>query len=280
MYKAIKQIVHAPPVTMGNIQLRQALPAADVEQVSPFILLHHFDFMAEPGQNIFDVAPHPHRGFMPVTFMFDGSVEHEDSLGNAQVIGPNEVQWINAARGIIHSEKMGKQFLQTGGRFQGVQLWINLPKADKMKTPFYQPLTTKDIVLIEEPGIELRIISGNYKQHKGPAKSGVFTATMLMEKGSTYTLSFPPAENTLLYVLEGVIKVNNDKPVTQHDLAIFDNNAEEIFISASANASVIVLSGQPINEPLVTQGPFVMNTQTEILEAMRDYQMGKMGFLY
>lgn len=280
MYKNIEKIIAAPLVNMGSIRLRQPIPIAGTEQISPFILLHHFDINMKPGENSFDVPPHPHRGFMPITFMYEGAVEHDDSLGNTKVIGNDEVQWINAGRGIIHSEKTGKEFGRKGGRFHGIQLWINLPAAEKMKTPSYQPITKDEIVLIENEGVAFRLVSGKYSGKEGPAKSDVLTAMIRMKPDSDHSLSSPTTNNVFLYVLEGEIELNSEKILKRFELASFGHSDEEIYIKAKSDCALLLGSGEPINEPLVSHGPFVMNTQTEIMEAMRDYQNGKMGFLY
>lgn len=280
MYRNIDKIIESPVVNMGPIKLRQPIPIAGTQQISPFILLHHFDINMMPGQNNFDVPPHPHRGFMPITFMYEGAIEHEDSLGNLKVIGDNEVQWINAGRGIIHSEKTGKEFSKIGGRFHGIQLWINLPAAEKMQTPSYQPITKDEIVLLNNDTVQFRLVSGKYNGKKGPAKSDVLTAMIRMKAGSDYSLSLPVSNNVLLYILEGKLEVNPDKNVKQFDLVSFQHDAPNIEINAKTDCTLLLMAGNPIDEPLVTHGPFVMNSQTEILEAMRDYQNGKMGFLY
>lgn len=280
MYRGIEKMIEAPIVSMGKIKLRQAIPVNGFEQLSPFILLHHFDINMQPGHNNFDVPPHPHRGFMPITFMYEGAVEHNDSLGNTQVIGNNEVQWINAARGIIHSEKTGKEFAKIGGRFHGIQLWINLAASEKMKAPTYQSITKDEIVLMEENDVQFRLVSGEYNGKRGPATSDVLTAMIRMKKDSNYTLSLPESNNVFVYVLEGDIIVNNDTDSGQHHFIVFKNSNEPITIHAKNDSALLLGAGNPINEPLVSHGPFVMNTQTEILEAMRDYKNGKMGFLY
>ena len=280
MKRAVERIIHAPKVSMGAMSLRQPLPIAGLPQLSPFILLHHFDFVMEPGHNIFDVPAHPHRGFSPITYIFEGAVEHQDSLGNTKVISDNEVQWITAGRGLIHSEKAGKEFAEKGGRFQGVQLWINLPKSEKMQTPSYQPLTSDEIVLIRKDKAELRLVSGNYDGQKGPAKSEVFTAMMRMETGGEFHFYFPETDNAAVYVLEGDVLINEAAEARQNDLVIFKKSQGTFSVKAIAGSKLLVLAGKPIDEPLVTHGPFVMNSQTEILEAMKDYQEGKMGFLY
>lgn len=279
VFRKIQSIHNAPETMMGSIKLRQAFPLQGIEQVSPFILLHHFDFTFAPHENNFHVPPHPHRGFCPITFMFEGSIEHEDSLGNKKVIGNNEVQWINAGRGIIHSEKANKEFIERGGRSQGIQLWINIPRSEKMNPPSYQPITKEEIVLIEKEGVEFRLVSGSYRDKKGPAHSNVFTAMLRMKSGSTDTFTFPSGHNVCFYILEGELILNETQTIKEHDLVIFDQEDGEIKLEAKSNSKLLLMAGEPIDEPLVSHGPFVMTSQTEIMEAMRDYQQGKMGFL-
>lgn len=278
--RKIKFIKEAPEVMMGDIRLRQAIPNHGLEQISPFILLHHFNLNVSPGEDRFYVAPHPHRGFSPITFMFEGFVEHNDSLGNKMVIGNNEVQWINAGRGIIHSERADKDFVNMGGKYQGIQLWINTAAAHKMDPPSYQPIKREDIVMIGGEGIEFGLVSGTYENKKGPANSDVITAMILMQSNSTQNLNLPELNNSVIYVLEGKLRINETGIGLKNDLIAFEQGIGEITINALENSKLLLMSGQPLNEPLVTHGPFVMNTQTEILHAMRDYQDGKMGFLY
>jgi len=278
-FRRVEKALKAPIVQMGDTQLRQAIPVDGLEQISPFILLHHFDFTKGPHEHDFHVPPHPHRGFSPITFMFEGSVHHTDSLGNDAAIHDNEVQWINAGRGIIHAEKVGKDFAARGGRFQGIQLWINTPQAHKMDPASYQPITANEIILIKNEGVEFRLVSGDYMGKKGPAKSDVITAMMRMQSGSEFELNLPKEKNVALYVLEGKLKINNGDSYSQHDLIAFENSEGEILIEANGNAKLLVMAGNPINEPMVSYGPFVMTSETEILEAMRDYRENKMGYL-
>ncbi len=280
MYRKIQSIHTAPETMMGPVKIRQAFPLRGIEQVSPFILLHHFDFTFLPHQNNFNVPPHPHRGFSPVTFLFEGSIEHEDSLGNKHVVYQNEVQWINAGRGIIHSEKADKAFVEKGGRSQGIQLWINTPKAEKMNPPTYQPITKQEIVLIEKEGVEFRLISGHYDHKKGPAKSDVVTAMLRMKANSEFLLNFPANHHVTFYVLEGELNLNTNQPLHLHELVVFEPSNDEILLRAKTDSKLLIMAGVPIHEPMVSHGPFVMTSETEIMEAMRDYQQGKMGFLY
>jgi quercetin 2,3-dioxygenase len=275
-----QHIFNAPEVMMGPHKLRQAIPLPELEQISPFILLHHFDFTIEPGNNSFNVPAHPHRGFCPITFMFDGSVMHEDSLGNKKEIHSNEVQWINAARGIIHSETMSPEFVEKGGRFQGIQLWINLLAAEKMLEPTYQPITSAELIFLGKEGVEVRLISGMLEGKQGPALSANTTAMIRIQANQDYTFELDKTEHVLLYILEGEITFDNEQAAGQHQLVLMEKDCSKFSIHSVKDSKILLMAGNPIDEPLVTHGPFVMNSQTEIMEAMRDYQQGKMGFLY
>ena len=278
-YRKIKSVHTAPETSLGHHTIRQAFPLRGLEQISPFILLHHFCFDIAPGDNSFYVPPHPHRGFCPITYMFEGEIEHHDSLGNSALIGSNGVQWINAGRGIIHSEKISQSFAQQGGKYQGIQLWINLAASEKMQTPSYQPISPKETVLIADKGVEFRLVSGSFAGKKGPAKSEVLTAMMQMNANSSFELLLPAQQNVAIYVLEGDVRVNKNLLETAHTLFNFDQTEGVILLEAISQSKLLVMAGIPINEPLATHGPFVMNTQTELLEAMRDYKQGKMGYL-
>jgi len=280
LFKTIQSINTAQSVSLGAHTVKQAIPVPGFPQISPFILLHHFNFEIEAGDNSFTVPAHPHRGFCPITFMYQGEIEHNDSLGNNAVIGDNEVQWINAGRGIIHSEKIGRAFAEKGGQYQGIQLWINLPAAQKMLPPSYQPITKNNIPLIEANGVMVRVVSGSLLGKTGPAHSNVLTAMFQMEADAAFDFTLPEFQNIALYILEGELTINKEKIAVQHQLVTFKKEQGNIIMQANTSAKLLLMAGEPINEPLVTHGPFVMNNQTEILEAMRDYQDGKMGYLY
>lgn len=278
--RSITHLLRAPQVQMGPALIRQAFPVNGLEQVSPFILLHHFDFTKGPGEHDFHVPPHPHRGFCPVTYIFEGSVHHRDSLGNEQVIGAGEVQWISAGRGIIHAEKAGADLVEKGGRMQGIQLWINLSSADKLLPPMYMPVFKDQIPTLKQNGVELSVVSGTYKDLSGPAPSKAFTGMLKMEAEATLDLAFAVDENVCLYVLEGKVVLNAESELLEHTLAVFKSEAGTISLKCLQGAKLLAMAGAAINEPMVSYGPFVMNSQTQIMEAMRDYQEGKMGFLY
>jgi len=253
-------------------------------RVSPFILMdyappYHFPPSDDRQRG---VGPHPHRGFETVTLAFEGSVAHHDSSGNEGVIGPGDVQWMTAASGVLHKEYHEREFARSGGMFHMLQLWVNLPAAHKMSAPRYQALTAARMGRVELPdnGGYVRVIAGEYNGVKGPAMTvtPVNLFDIRLNAGGSIPLSFPAHENTLALVMQGTIEVNR-KTANALDLVLFENEGEAIKLRATQNAQVLLLNGEPIDEPVVQYGPFVMNTQTEIRAAMVDFNAGKFGVL-
>ena len=275
----VKQILYAHMVDMGGIPVRQPLPTANIEQIDPFLLLHHHIGHFKEGTEAKDVGvgPHPHRGFSPVTFIFQGDVHHRDSRGNSSVVKAGGVQWMNAGMGIVHSERPSSELASSGGTQEIIQLWINTPQSAKMNQPAYQAYQNEDLPKVLE---NLSIVTGNANEKVGPAKAEmpIFAAMGVMNENESVEL---PAEfdHTLLYVLQGEVKIQGHGLVEEHNLAVMEEDIESVNITATRTAKILYLSANPLNEPLATYGPFVMNSQTEIMEAMRDYQMGKMGVL-
>lgn len=255
-----------------------------LERMSPFILLdynspHYFPPTDKPK----GVGVHPHRGFETVTIAYKGRVEHHDSTGAGGIIGEGEVQWMTASSGILHKEFHEKEWSKEGGIFHVVQLWVNLPKKDKMSPPQYQAITREMIrnVELEDDNGMVEIISGEYQREKGPATT--FTPISLMnaklQKGGKVRFSFPKHYTTLLLVIEGNIVVNNTDEVKEDHLALFEYKGEDIEIESLDQSTVLILSGEPIQEPIVARGPFVMNTMDEIIQAYEDFNSGKFGYL-
>jgi redox-sensitive bicupin YhaK (pirin superfamily) len=253
-------------------------------RVSPFILMDYappYRYAPTHSQQR-GIGPHPHRGFETVTLAFEGSVAHHDSAGNTGVIGPGDVQWMTAASGVLHKEYHEREFARAGGTFHMMQLWVNLPKAHKMDLPRYQALTAEQIGRAEIPddGGQVRVIAGEYKDVKGPAKT--FTPINLFDirlnAGGQVPLSFPAHENTLLLIMQGEVEVSG-QTAKELDLVLFDNEGEEITVRAKQAAHLLLLNGEPIDEPVVQYGPFVMNTEQEIRQAMLDFSNGKFGYL-
>ena len=286
-YKTIEKVVTSPLVNMGPIRLRQPLPTQGLENVDPFILLHHYGpYAISEFNNPFDLGPHPHRGFEPITLLFKGEQFHRDSLGNEMTVKAGGVQWTTAGRGIIHAEAPTKEFVKRGGDLEGIQLWLNLPAKYKMMTPNYQHLEDEQIpkLFSEDKKVQLNIVAGHQKEVLGnittQTEVNVFTA-IAQEKGKI-EIDILKHHKSLIYLLEGEIVVNAKQVLKKgnHQMVTFNTDGDLIEFEATEKSMLLILSGAPINEKVTQYGPYVMNTQTEILEAMRDFQQGKMGYLY
>ena len=265
--------------------VRNLIPGDDVgEQLSPFILLDYAGpAYFQPTNTPRGVGEHPHRGFETVTIVYEGMVAHRDSAGNAGVIGPGDAQWMTAASGIVHEEMHEKQFAKKGGTLHAIQLWVNLPQAFKMSKPGYQTLLNEEIptVDLEDGSGRLRVIAGGFRGVKGPAKT--FTPVHLydlrVKAGHRADVTVPAGFNTAVFVLQGEAVINGSGPVKEAELARFDKAGELITVEARSDATLLVLSGEAIDEPIARYGPFVMNTEAELTQAVNDYRMGKMGHL-
>lgn len=280
--------VHGPGSThwVGDgFPVRNLFPSNGVESaISPFLL---FDYAGpavfEPTESPRGVDQHPHRGFETVTIAYQGSVEHRDSAGNAGTIGPGDVQWMTAASGIVHEEKHEREFAKRGGTFEMVQLWVNLPRAHKMTPPGYQTLLAANIPRVElGHGGQARVIAGTLGSTVGPART--FTSLNLwdirLNKGMRAELRLPTAHQGGVALLRGGLSVNGSTPLSgEAQLALFGTGGEDLVLEADVDSAFLILSGAPIDEPVASHGPFVMNTRDEIVQAIDDYRAGRMGAL-
>jgi redox-sensitive bicupin YhaK (pirin superfamily) len=255
------------------------------ERISPFILMDYappYEYAPTKSEQR-GVGPHPHRGFETVTIAFAGSVAHHDSAGNSGEIGPGDVQWMTAASGVLHKEYHEKKFAEKGGPMHMAQIWVNLPKAHKMDKPHYQALAADNMgkVVLPNNAGKVRIIAGEFQGVKGPAKTytQINMFDIYLQPNGKIELSFPAKENTGLLVIKGKIKINDKSSAEELDFVLFENEGEQIKIEAETEAQILLLNGTPINEPVVQYGPFVMNTEDEIRQAMRDFNSGKFGYL-
>ncbi len=251
------------------------------EQVSPFLLLDYAG-PAEfaPSDQSRGVGEHPHRGFETVTIVFQGELEHRDSAGNQGTTGPGDVQWMTAASGVVHEEWHDKAFTRRGGVLEMVQLWVNLPAKDKMSPPRYQEILNRQIPRVPlDGGGSVRVIAGDFRGATGPAKTytPISVLDLRLKANGCADLSFPEGHTTLAVILKGKALMNGAEMAGEADLAIFERNGDGVTIEAKQDAVALVLSGEPINEPVVSYGPFVMNTQAEIRQAISDYQSGRLG---
>ncbi|WP_300664861.1 pirin family protein [Fluviicola sp.] len=277
----------APHYVGDGFRVHNFIPGSrnlDMKRMDPFILMdYNSKFYFPPSNQQRGVGVHPHRGFETVTIAYKGKVAHHDSSGGGGVIAEGDVQWMTAASGILHKEYHEENFSKAGGDFQMVQLWVNLPAKDKMSKPKYQSITNAQMAkytLPDKNGI-VEVIAGDYQGMKGSAStfSPLHLLNARLNKGGKAGFEFPENYNTALLVIEGSIRVNGKEIVSTDHLALFENNGTAFTIEAAENAVVLILSGEPINEPVVSHGPFVMNSKQEIIQAIEDYNMGKFGYL-
>jgi redox-sensitive bicupin YhaK (pirin superfamily) len=255
------------------------------KHISPFLLLDHAG-PAEftPTTQRRGVGQHPHRGFETVTIVSKGELEHRDSTGSGGKIGPGDVQWMTAASGILHEEFHSEDFARSGGTLEMVQLWVNLPARDKMADAGYQTILDSDIpsIALSNDAGSLRLIAGEFDGHTGPSRT--FTPIdvwdLRLNAGKLLTLDLHEGRNTALVVLRGAVQVNGLESVRQGQLALLDRKGDQLTLEASTDAVVLLLSGEPIDEPIVGHGPFVMNTEQEIHQAFADFQSGRFGQMH
>jgi redox-sensitive bicupin YhaK (pirin superfamily) len=280
-YKTVQRLHPAMRDDIGDLITQRPLPGPRIEQVDPFLFLNHHGPQVYPKHNRgLPFGPHPHRGFETVTFILDGLLAHRDSAGHESVIGPGGVQWMTAGSGLVHAEVSPREFMQAGGPLEILQLWVNLPPALKMTAPRYTGLQRDQIPVIEsEDGkVRMQLVSGEYGGVSGPFESltGVFMSTVEMKAGGLLYLDKLLERNVFLYVVRGVINIAPDT-ITAFHLAELDTVADELEIRAEQDCLLLLGHAEPIREPVVSHGPFVMNTREEINQAILDYQAGRFG---
>ena len=276
-----------PPHFVGDcFRVHNFIPSGfrlDMKRMDPFILLDynskfHFSGTETPR----GVGVHPHRGFETVTIAYKGRVEHGDSAGGGGIIGEGDVQWMTAASGVLHKEFHETEWAKDGGIFQMVQLWVNLPAKDKMSPPKYQAIQNSEMKKVDlgENGF-IELIAGEYQGEKGPATtfSPVHLMNAKLKKGGKADFSFPANFNTATLVIEGNIVVNGEENAPTDHFVLFENEGENFTIEASEDAVILIISGEPLKEPIFHHGPFVMNNRNEILQAFDDFNQGKFGYL-
>ena len=287
--KSIKAVLPPPHFHMVGDGFRvhnffPSLPEIGLTGMSPFFLLDYGSkWLVSPSETPRGVGVHPHRGFETVTIAYHGKVAHNDSAGNSGVIAEGDVQWMTAGAGVLHKEYHEKEFSRKGGIFQVVQLCINLPARYKMTPAKYQTIENKDMtkVLLDDGKSSVEIVAGEFKGKKGPASVfspvDMFNAKLI--KGAKVIFSFDKNYNTGMLVVDGEIKINDLKNAPENYFILFGHEGEDIIIEAVEKSTVLVLSGEPIHEPIASYGPFVMNTESEIKQAYEDFKTGKFGYL-
>jgi redox-sensitive bicupin YhaK (pirin superfamily) len=285
-YKKIKQLrTAASPHMVGDgFKVRNFIGQDLWHDLSPFLMLDYNEpWTVAPTDHPRGVDVHPHKGFETVTIAWSGSVAHEDSSGGKGEIGPGDVQWMTAGSGILHKEFHAESFSKKGGTFHMAQLWVNLPAAHKNTPPSYQDLRDADMGRVQLPdgGGELRVIAGEQMGAKGPART--FTRINIydvkLNPGAVVDLSLPEGDNTAIVIMEGNLMINDEQQARTGQMVVLGRSGTGVKVESNNEAHMLVLSGEPIAEPISAYGPFVMNTKQEILEAIEDYNAGKFGRL-
>lgn len=284
------ELVAAPaqPHFVGDgFRVHNFIPSAydlEMERMNPIIVLdYNSKFYFPASDKPRGVGVHPHKGFETVTIAYKGRIAHHDSSGGGGIIGEGDVQWMTAASGILHKEYHEESWSKAGGDFQMVQLWVNLPAKYKLLNPKYQAITNSQInrFILENGQGEIEVIAGQFKNIKGAASTfspiNLFNAKL--NKGAKTEFNFPAKFNTALLVIEGNITVNDSELVKVDHFVLFENKGETFTVLANEESTVLILSGEPINEPIAAHGPFVMNTREEIMQAYDDFNKGKFGYL-
>ena len=283
--RSVRALMYAEEYPMGKLRVRQPFPSHQVDYPDPFLLLHHANMPISEEVDLKNegVGPHPHRGFSPVTFIFKGGVHHRDSRGNNSIIYAGGVQWMNAGMGIIHSERPPHDIHAHGSRQEIIQMWVNTPAAQKMNPPEYHPLDAENTPSTHSPDgkIHVHVVSGKLLGLSGPIPTAteVNAATLEAKAGGSIALTIPEDHEAFLYLLDGKVRIDDYGIAEKHHAILFKKDGTEVRFEAVENTRMLFMSGKPLNEPMASHGPFVMNNETELLQAMRDYQMGKMGVL-
>ena len=280
--KTIKEIHKASYHPIADLITFNPLPSPKLRQIDPFIFLNHHGLQTYPKNNHgLPFGPHPHRGMETVTFILEGDIMHKDSGGHESVIEKGGIQWMTAGKGLIHAEVSSAKFLKEGGELEILQLWLNLPAKLKMTEPRYIGLQKSEITQFHLDGdkkVNIQLIAGEWDYHKGSFETlwPILLSTVYMEKGGGFVKDIPATENVFFYVVRGKVKVMGEE-IPFRNLIEFNNDGDAIAVEATEDAVIILGHAKPFNEPLVAQGPFVMNSQEEIRQAYQDYQMGKFG---
>ena len=268
---------------IGDLITQRPLPGPNVDQLDPFLFLNHHGPQTYPPHNRgLPFGPHPHRGFETVTFILEGELAHRDNAGHESIIAAGGIQWMTAGRGIVHAEVSPRAFLETGGPVEILQLWVNLPSRLKMSEPAYTGLQRADIPTLALDGgkVALDLIAGEYEGSSGPVQSltGVFMSTVRMQAGGTIRFEGVGGRSVFLYVARGVVQVGNyEDTVSQMHLVELNETGDAVEIRAERDATLVFGHAEPIREPVVAHGPFVMTTREEIAQAIQDYQAGRFG---
>ena len=282
MPHSLAKILNSYPAEPApGLRVMRPLPGPELDYFDPFLMLDHLGPLDVAPGGKGGLNPHPHRGFETVTIMLEGAMEHHDSAGNRGVIKPGDVQWMTAAGGIVHAEYHEKEFAKNGGVLHGIQLWVNLPARLKMNPPGYQDLPKQKIPTIDKNGAKLHVIAGEVDGVKGAARTHtpMMVVRIVAEQSAQVSIPIPRDFNAAIYVIDGAVTFENGQTATARQFCLLAQDGLQANIRATPGAMDLLLAGEAINEPVASYGPFVMNTRAEIMQAVNDFQAGKMGSL-
>ncbi len=279
--RSLDALLEAPLASEGDgVVIHRAFPTHQMGEIDPFLLFDHFGPIDLAPKEARGFPDHPHRGFETVTYVLDGEFEHRDSFGNHGRIGPGDVQWMTAGSGLVHSETPGRNLYEHGGRLQGFQIWVNLPRKDKMKAPHYQEISGEKIPVAKSPGVECRVVAGEALGVQGAVQTHtpIQYLHFTLQPGATVLQSAPATQNAMLYVIEGMAETQGTA-VGRFHMATFAGDGDQIAFRNPGEAPLqaLLLTGEPLREPIARYGPFVMNTREELQQAFDDYRAGRMG---
>lgn len=281
--RTIKKIHKAHYAPIGDLITFSPLPSRELQMIDPFLFLnHHGPQKYKPNNNGLPFGPHPHRGMETVTFILEGDIMHKDTRGHESVINAGGIQWMTAGKGLIHAEVSSDDFKKNGGDLEILQLWLNLPKSRKMAEPFYKGLQKEEIpsILLDDGKVKINLIAGNWENNDTKAafepETEILLSTIFFQQGGKLEVHVPTDHNIFFYVIRGFLFVNNDR-IDPLNLVEFNNDHEKLKIEAETDAVLLFGHAKPFSEPVVAQGPFVMNTEEEIREAYEDYRKGRFG---
>lgn len=279
--RTIKNMHRAVSAPIADLITYRAFPTNSIDHIDPFLFLNHHGYQVYPKNNRgLPFGPHPHRGFETVTFILKGDLTHKDSSGAESVIKAGGVQWMTAGKGLIHAEVSSEDFMKTGGELEILQLWVNLSSKYKMTEPRYKGLQAQDIpeIRLDSGKVIINAVSGIWEGTEGAFSplEDIRLSSIFFQQGGVYKTSVDPAKNIFFYVVKGKITVNGLE-ARMHNVVEFDNDGDEIAVQAAEESIILFGDALPFNEPIVAQGPFVMNTEQEIMQAYDDYRNGAFG---
>lgn len=284
-YRSVSRVFTAPRASDGDgVDLRRAFPGPSLEDFDPFLLLDQMGPMDVAPGAARGFPPHPHRGFETVTYLLSGEMQHRDSWGNHGILGPGDVQWMTAGSGLVHSELPGESLVRDGGRLLGFQLWINLPRKDKMIPPRYQDTASARIpeVANADGSVRVKVIAGEAMGTRGVIETRipVLYLHLMLKPGAEFATQVPKSENAFVYVVEGAARFGSTRAEASQ-VALLDHGGDAVSVvnPGTDTLSALLIAGEPIGEPVARYGPFVMNSKEEVWRAVEDYREGKMGSL-